>query len=204
MPRLSKAQRAAKEARKAAELAAVEANAQVAAGAAGSSARTAPSASSLSTNAAPSVGAELAASPAAGTAASSSPPPALRGAASALVPPAPDTAGVEYDSDISTSGDEAHDSAALRAGVQPGVNGGASVPGAGGAPAPSRRDRDSNSPDELDDGPDVGEEMEARCGWEDCGETFHSLVPFVEHLHDGEWRESADAGGACCLAPSCA
>lgn len=191
MPRLSKAQRAAKEARKAAELAAAEANAQVAAGAAGSSARTAPSASSLSTNAAPSVGAgaaEHGASPSVGGAASLSPPPALRGASSALVPPAHGAdAAVEYDSDISTSGDEAHDSSALRAGVQPGVNGGASVPGAGGAPAaPSRRDRDSGSPDELDDAPDVGEEMEARCGWEDCGETFHSLVPFVEHLHDGE------------------
>lgn len=29
---------------------------------------------------------------------------------------------------------------------------------------------------------------EVRCMWEDCGETFTSLHPFIEHLHNCTWE----------------
>lgn len=60
-------------------------------------------------------------------------------------------------------------------------------------------------PDEADGGDDDdeggaasaanGSNPEVKCMWEDCGQIFTSLAPFISHLHDGESR-AIDSTGA--------
>jgi hypothetical protein len=43
---------------------------------------------------------------------------------------------------------------------------------------------------------------EVKCMWEDCGQVFTSLAPFINHLHDGEKEKAIYLGDLIILTPS--
>lgn len=36
----------------------------------------------------------------------------------------------------------------------------------------------------------TGASPEVKCMWEDCGQVFTSLAPFINHLHDGKYQRA--------------
>lgn len=64
--------------------------------------------------------------------------------------------------------------------------------GEGSSDEEGKADRSNLSlADELDEDEDAEptESPEVKCMWEDCGQVFTTLAPFIHHLHEGEYSE---------------
>lgn len=83
---------------------------------------------------------------------------------------------MDVDSDISTSGDEAHFDGSRMAGLVAGNKKAPDLPGHAGG---------GEGGDDDDEHGDTGG-ADYACKWEACGEVFFDLAPFVQHMHDGE------------------
>ncbi|PWN43628.1 hypothetical protein IE81DRAFT_322283 [Ceraceosorus guamensis] len=181
MPRLTKVQREVRDARREAQEAARDATADVI----GASSRSKPTINSLSNNTKTQTktkttgGGQASPTRDAVDAPSSD---AVSGAPGAAAPP------MEIYSDVSTSEDEEHDRRCRDHGVVAGVHGGSTIEAKASAQGmnASRQRHSSTSDGEEDEDGRGGaqDEGEAKCNWQGCGETFHSLVPFVEHIHN--------------------